>query len=130
MGINVQPHIDNYWNTENKSRPFHPLVRDTMSQNRWKQIHRYIHFWDLNFDHPESNRTARPHEKVDPLAKLLCLHFNATGSQQRMLLLMNVSKASQAAVETLSISQQSLLQLDSRSGFSLTKAMCLTFFGM
>ena len=75
MGINIQPHIDNYWNTENKSRPFHALVRDTMSQTRWKQVHRYFHVWDSTFDHPESNRTARPHEKVDPLAKLLLPAF-------------------------------------------------------
>ena len=46
-----------------------------MSQTRWKQIHRYFHVWDPTLDHSVSNRTARPHEKVNPLAKLLLPAF-------------------------------------------------------
>src|SRR6266480_129976 len=58
------------------------------------------------------------------------LPFNATGSQQQMLLLMSVLKALPAAPVILSTFQQSLLQLDSRFRFSRIKDMCLTFFGM
>ena len=43
---------------------------------------------------------------------------------------MSVLKALLAELVTLSIFQQSLLQLDSRSGFLGIKDMCLTFFGM
>ena len=75
MGIYIQPHINQYWNTERKNRPVHNLVRDTMSQTRWTQIHRYFHIWNPALDHSVSNRTARPHEKVDPLAKLLLSAF-------------------------------------------------------
>jgi hypothetical protein len=75
MGIYPQPHINQYWNTQRKLRPRHDFVRDTMSKTRWKQINRYFHVWDPTLDHSASNRTARPHEKVDPLAKLLLSAF-------------------------------------------------------
>jgi hypothetical protein len=78
MGIHIEPHIHNYWNTKMKtgqSGPFHDDVQDTMSQTQWKQIHRYFHVWDPSLDHSVSNKTAWPHEKVDPLAKLLLSSF-------------------------------------------------------
>jgi hypothetical protein len=76
MGINPVPCINDYWNTKRKNgRGIHYDVRDCMSQTRWKQIHRYFHIWDPALDHSASNRTARPHEKVDPLAKLLLSAF-------------------------------------------------------
>ncbi len=79
MGIHIEPHISYYWNTKKKTGrsggPLHCDVRDTMSRIRWKQIHRYFHVWDPILDHFVSNRTARPHEKVDPLAKLLLTAF-------------------------------------------------------
>ena len=78
MGIHIEPHIRNYWNTKTKtgqSSPLHDDIRDTMGQKRWKQIHQYFHVWDPTLDHSTSDRTARPHEKVDPLVKLLLAAF-------------------------------------------------------
>ena len=75
MGLHIEPHIHNYWNTDRKTGPVHDPVRDTMSRTRWEQIHRYFHVWDPALDRSVSNRTARPHEKVDPLAKLLLAAF-------------------------------------------------------
>ncbi len=70
------PRINGYWNTKKKAGiPLHDDVRDTMGRDRWTQIHRYFHIWDPSSDHSASNRTARPHEKVDPLAKLLLAAF-------------------------------------------------------
>src|SRR5947208_1762341 len=46
-----------------------------MGRRRWNHIHRYFHVWDPSLDRSASNRTARPHEKVDPLAKLLLAAF-------------------------------------------------------
>src|SRR5947208_16769904 len=46
-----------------------------MSQTRWKQIHRYFHVWGPALDHSTSNRITRPHEKVNPLTKLLLTSF-------------------------------------------------------
>ena len=76
MGIYPIPYINDYWNTKKKAGiPRHDNVRDTMGRIRWKQIHRYFHVQDPSSDHSVSNRTARPHEKVDPLAKLLLPAF-------------------------------------------------------
>src|SRR6266513_6470434 len=75
MGIHVEPHINNYWNTNEETSPVHHPVLNTMSQTRWKQIHRYFHVWGPTLDHSVSNRTARPHEKFNPLAKLLLPAF-------------------------------------------------------
>ncbi len=75
MGIHVEPHINNYWNTNEETSPVYYPVWNAMSQTRWKQIHRYFHVWDPTLDHSVSNRTARLHEKVDPLAKLLLPTF-------------------------------------------------------
>ena len=76
MGINPAPHINDYWNTKRKNgRAIHYDVRDYMGKTRWKQIHWYFHVWDPALDYFVSNRTARPHEKVDPLAKLLLATF-------------------------------------------------------
>jgi len=74
MGIYTTPNINDYWNTK-KPGPIHDSVRETMSRIRWTQIHRYFHIWDPTLDHSASNRTTRPHEKVDPLAKLLLAAF-------------------------------------------------------
>ena len=74
MGIYTTPNINDYWNTK-KPGPIHDSVRETMSQTRWKQIHRYFHVWDPALDHSTSNKTARPYEKVNPLAKLLLPAF-------------------------------------------------------
>jgi hypothetical protein len=71
MGIHIAPHIDNYWNIDGEPGPVHHSILNTMSEARWKQIHRFFHVWD-----PASDQsTARPHEKVDPLAKLLLPTF-------------------------------------------------------
>jgi len=75
MGIHVEPFINNYWNIDGEASPVHRAVRNTMGQTRWKQIHRYFHVWEPALDLSSSNRTARPHEKVDPLAKLLLPAF-------------------------------------------------------
>ena len=75
MGIYDQPYIHNYWNTNTETGPIHHPVRNAMSQTRWEQIHWYFHVWDPALDHLASNRTARPHEKVDPLTKLLLRTF-------------------------------------------------------
>ncbi len=75
MGIHVEPYINNYWNTDGESSPVHHPIRNTMGRDRWTQIHRYFHIWDPSFDHSASTRTARPHEKVDPLIKLLLPAF-------------------------------------------------------
>jgi hypothetical protein len=74
MGIHIEVHVNDYWNTK-KPGPIHGSVRETMSRIRWKQIHRYFHVWGPTLDHSVSNKTARPHEKVDPLAKLLLPTF-------------------------------------------------------
>jgi hypothetical protein len=76
MGIHVEPHVNDYWNT-NEDFPVHQLVRKTMSSNRWKQIDRYLHIWDPATDRlfERSDDKVRPHEKVDPLWKLLSLSF-------------------------------------------------------
>jgi hypothetical protein len=74
MGIHVEPHINDYWNTDGETGPVHQPIRNTMSRIRWTQIHRYFHVWDSK-DHSAPNRTARPHEKVNPLAKLLLAAF-------------------------------------------------------
>jgi hypothetical protein len=75
MGIHVEPHIDDYWNT-NEDDPIHQLVRKTMSNNGWKQIDRYFHIWDPASDqHCIRPDKVRPHEKVDPLWKLLSPSF-------------------------------------------------------
>ena len=75
MGIHVEQHINDYWNTDRESGPVHHPTRNAMGRKRWTQIHRYFHVWDPTLDHSVSNRTARPHEKVDPLAKLLLPAF-------------------------------------------------------
>src|SRR5437764_1875618 len=72
MGIHVEPHIDDYWNTREEC-PVHQPVRKAMSRHRWQQIDRYLHIWDPAldqiFERPDDK--VRPHEKVDPLWKLL-----------------------------------------------------------
>ena len=75
MGIHIKPHINNYWNTNAEAGPIHYPVRNTMGRSRWTQIHRYFHVWDPTSDYSASNRTTRPHEKVDLLAKLLLPSF-------------------------------------------------------
>src|SRR2546423_8982221 len=55
--------------------------------------------------------------------------FNAIGKLEGTLLSMNVSKASLVVRATPSISQPSLPQLDSRSGFLPKMDMFSTFFG-
>jgi len=55
--------------------------------------------------------------------------FNVTGSLGRTLLSMSVSKALLVVRMTSSIYRQSLLQLDSRSGFLLIKDTSSIFFG-
>ncbi len=75
MGTYPLPHINKYQNTNGKAGPVHNEVRNTISRIRWKQIHRYFHVQDPALDHFASNRTTRPHEKVDPLAKLLLATF-------------------------------------------------------
>jgi hypothetical protein len=42
MGIHIEPHIDDYWNTNEEDGPIHPSVRKTMSRYRWEQIDRYL----------------------------------------------------------------------------------------
>ncbi len=69
------PHINDYWNTDQETGPVHHRIRNAISQTRWKQIHRYFHVWDPTLDYSISSRTARPHEKVDPLTKLLLSTF-------------------------------------------------------
>ena len=75
--IHVEPHVNDYWNTSEEDGPIHPLVRKTMSIHRWNQIDRYLHIWDPAldrlFERPDDK--VRPHEKVDPLWKLLSLSF-------------------------------------------------------
>ena len=46
-----------------------------MSRKWWTQIHRYFHVWDPTSDHSASGGTVWPHEKVNPLAKLLLSAF-------------------------------------------------------
>src|SRR5271155_196791 len=77
MGIHVEPYINDYWNTGDEDRPIHQLVRKTMSRYRWKQINRYFHIWDLASDQlfKRPDNKVRPHEKVDPLWKLLSAPF-------------------------------------------------------
>jgi hypothetical protein len=77
MGIHVEPHINDYWNTSVEDGPIHQLVRKTMSKHRWKQMDRYLHIWnpalDRLFERPDNK--VRPHEKVNPLWKLLSSSF-------------------------------------------------------
>jgi hypothetical protein len=76
MGIHVEPHVNDYWSTDVERGPVHHPIRNTMSRTRWTQIHRYFHVWDAALDHLAPGRAAaRPHEKVDPLAKLLLHTF-------------------------------------------------------
>jgi hypothetical protein len=76
MGIHVEPYINDYWNTS-EDRPVHQAVRMTMSMHRWNQIDRYLHIrdpaLDQLFERPDDK--VRPHEKVDPLWKLLSSSF-------------------------------------------------------
>ena len=77
MGINVEPHVNDYWNTSEEDGPIHQPVEKTMSIHRWKQIDRYLHIWDPAldrlFERPDDK--VRPHEKVNPLWKLLSSSF-------------------------------------------------------
>jgi hypothetical protein len=75
MGIYTMPHINDYWNTDEETGPVHHPVRKAIGRRRWTQIHRYFHVWDPTLDCSTSNRTTRPHEKVDLLAKLLLPSF-------------------------------------------------------
>jgi hypothetical protein len=75
MGIYVVPHINHYWNINEEIEPIHYPVRKAMSQNRWKQIHRYFHIWDPAWVGQFINNKVRPCEKVDPLFKLLLSSF-------------------------------------------------------
>jgi len=76
MGIHVEPYIDDYWNTNEEEGPIHQPIRKTMSQHRWKQINRYFHIWDPALDqHCVQLDKVRPHEKVNPLWKLLSPSF-------------------------------------------------------
>ena len=45
-----------------------------MGQDRWKQIHRYFHVWDPTLSQARQPN-VRPHEKVDPISKLLLSSF-------------------------------------------------------
>jgi hypothetical protein len=76
MGIHVEPHINDYWNTNEEDGPIHQSVRKTMSHHRWNQINRYFHIWDPTSDQDcvQSDK-VRPHQKVDPLWKLLSPSF-------------------------------------------------------
>ncbi len=76
MGIHVEPHINDYWNT-NEDGPIHSSVRKTMGNHRWTQIDRYFHIWDPALDHHcvRLQDKVRPHEKVNPLWKLLSSSF-------------------------------------------------------
>ena len=77
MGIHVEPEIDDYWNTSEEDRPIHQAVRKTMSKHRWQQIDRYLHVWNPTLDQPfeRLDDKVRPHQKVDPLWKLLSSSF-------------------------------------------------------
>ena len=75
MGIHIEPHIDNYWNINTENKPIHFPVRKAMSQCRWKQINRYFHIWDSAQAVRSTTEKVRPHEKVDPLSKLLLSSF-------------------------------------------------------
>jgi len=77
MGIHVEPHINDYWNTNDDDGPIHRPVRKTMSKHRWWQIDRYLHIWDPALDQlfKRPDGKVRPHEKVDPLWKLLSSSF-------------------------------------------------------
>ena len=76
MGIHIEPHINDYWNTQAKNGPIHQSVRTAMGQDRWRQIHRYFHVWDPTLSQArQPNDRVRPHGKVDPLSKLLLSSF-------------------------------------------------------
>jgi Transposase IS4 len=78
MGIYTQPHINDYWNTNDEKKPLHPSVRKSMSYDRWKQINRYFHVWDPTsslFERPAGDEKVRPHEKVGHLGALLKSSF-------------------------------------------------------
>jgi hypothetical protein len=76
MGIHIEPHINDYWNTQAKNGPIHQSVRTAMGQDRWRQIHRYFHVWDPTLSQArQPNDRVRPHNKVDPLSKLLLSSF-------------------------------------------------------
>jgi hypothetical protein len=75
MGIHIEPYINNYWNT-NEDDPIHSSVRKAMGNHRWTQIDRYFHIWDSASDqHCVRPDKVRPHEKVNPLWKLLSSSF-------------------------------------------------------
>ena len=79
MGIHPEPHISDYWDTNAENGSGRWPVRKTMGRDRWKQIDRYLHVWDPASDptveRPDSK--VRPHEKVDPLWKLLLSSFQS-----------------------------------------------------
>jgi hypothetical protein len=77
MGIHIEPHINDYWNTNEEDGPIHQTVRKTMSKHRWQQIHRYFHIWNPALDQlsVRLDDKVRPHQKVDPLWKLLSSSF-------------------------------------------------------
>src|SRR2546423_14159394 len=60
---------------EKIGRFIYPYER--MGMHRWNQIDRYFHIWDPTldqiFERPDDK--VRPHEKVDPLWKLLSSSF-------------------------------------------------------
>ena len=53
-----------------------------MAKQRWNQIIRYFHIWDPTLDHCVRLDKVRPHEKVNPLWKLLTPSFQ-TGQTKR-----------------------------------------------
>jgi hypothetical protein len=72
MRLHVEPHIDDYWNTNQNDGPIHlGILRGTVSQTRWKQINRYLHIWNPS----PSGESSRPHEKEDHLSALLLSSF-------------------------------------------------------
>ena len=76
MGIHKEPLIANYWNTRTNKGPLHPLVRDAMGIDRWKQINRYFHVWNPDSTQLEQpDRKVHPHQKVDQLKALLLPSF-------------------------------------------------------
>jgi hypothetical protein len=77
MGIHVAPHINDYWNTSDEDCPIHQPVQKTMSIHRWKQIDRHLHIWNPALDRlsERPDDKVQPHEKINPLLKLLSSSF-------------------------------------------------------
>ena len=75
FGLDQAVEQKDYWNTS-QDGSIHAPVRNSMSRNRWQQIHAFLHIYEPQ-DYPERNQQKiEAHEKVEPIAQILQENFS------------------------------------------------------